>query len=288
MSKFFCDTNCELWWDKVEEFGVNVIKMPYTVGDDTYEYDLGKETDHAAFFKRLKNKEKPATQALNPTDYIELFEPVLAAGEDIIYVHFSHKLSGTFDYMNTAINELKEKYPKRKITTVDTLNISMGAGFLVYEAMKMWKAKKSDSEIKAWVEKNRQKVGIYFVVDDLNFLKRGGRLSSTAAMFGTLLKVKPILKVDEEGKIVPTIKAKGMHDAIKKLVEIISEKGDKLENHFISIIHADVEKLALELKSKIRETISPSLEIWVQPVGPTIGAHCGPGTIGVVFHAKER
>lgn len=287
MSVFFCDSNCELWFTKVDELGIKVIGMPYNIDDEERDYDMGRETDFEDFFTRVKNGSMPKTSALNKQNYIDYFEPVLASGQDIIYVHFSSNLSGTFDFMNSAIEELKEKYPERTIKTVDTYAISMSAGLIVYEAAKRWKAGASDDEIITWVEENRQKFTEYFMVEDLNHLKRGGRLSGTAAFFGTLLNVKPILKVSSDGKIVKDGTAKGNRKSIAYMIDKMKEIGENIADYPIVIIDAISHENAELLKQEILKFI-PDADIWHQPIGPTIGTHCGPGTVGVVFHAKQR
>ena len=287
MSVFFCDSNCELWYTKVDELGIKVIGMPYNIDDEERDYDMGRETDFEDFYARVKNGSMPKTSALNKQNYIDYFEPVLASGQDILYVHFSSNLSGTFEFMNSAIEELKEKYPERTIKTVDTYAISMSAGLIVYEAAKLWKAGKSDDEIIAWVENNRQKFTEYFMVEDLNHLRRGGRLSGAAAIVGTVLGIKPILKVSSEGKIVKDGTAKGHRKSIAYMVDKMKEIGANVADFPIVVISATAPELAETLKQEILKLI-PDADIWTQPIGPTIGTHCGPGTVGVVFHAKQR
>lgn len=288
MSVFFCDSNCELWYTKVDELGIKVIGMPYNLDGDERDYDMGRETDFVDFYKKEREGVNPKTSALNKQNYIEYFEPHLAEGNDILYVHFSNKLSGTFDFMKQAISELKEKYPERTIKTVDTLSISMGAGLIVYEAARLWKAGKSDDEIIKWVEDNRQKYSVIFVADDLNFLKRGGRVSSTVAFIGGILSVKPIMSVDVEGKLAKTGTAKGFKNAMNEMVRSMKLIGENVADHPIVIIDADNKENADYLEMIIHKEFGEGLDIWHQPVGPTIGCHCGPGTVGVIFHSAHR
>ena len=192
MSKFFCDSNCELWFDKVESLGINYISMPYTVGDKEYYYDLGKNTDNRKFFEDMRKGAVPKTSALNMQDYLDYFEPVLKSGEDIIYVTFSHKMSATFESMAKAIQQLKQTYPERTVSVVDTKHISMAAGIVVYYAAKLHNEGASDAEVVKFVESFRERVKCYFTVSNLIYLKRGGRLSSFKAFVGTLFDIKPI------------------------------------------------------------------------------------------------
>jgi DegV family protein with EDD domain len=210
----------------------------------------------------------------------------LQNGEDIIYVHFSSQLSGTFEFMNMAINELLKKYPQRTIKTVDTKNISLGAGLIAYEAALLHNKGASDDEVVKFVEKFREEVKIYFMVDSLQHLKRGGRISATQAVIGGMLGVKPILSTTKDGKLVSVGKASGVKKAISELIEKLKTEGD-VKKFPIGILHADALSDALLLKEKVEEVVGNKNEIWVQEIGPTVGTHCGPGTLGITFHSKK-
>lgn len=288
MSVFFTDSNCELWWEKQEKLNIQYISMPYTLKDKEYYYDLGKNTDFKAFFSEVKRGELPITSALSPQNYVDIFTPYLENGQDILYVHFSSNLSGTFSFLEQAIKELKVRFPHQNIRHVDTLSITLGAGILVYEAAIMHKRGCTDEEIIKFVEKEREHYATYFTVDDLKHLVRGGRLSSTSAFFGGLLNIKPILRVSPEGKIEAVRKVTGRKKSILELIQIVKELGSNVADHPIGILHADAEEEAVFLKEKIVELVGSDAEIWLQQVGPTIGSHCGQGTLAIVFHAKNR
>jgi len=288
MSRFFCDSNSELWFTKADELGLNVIGMPYTLDDVEKDYDLGRNTDFDYFYNRIKKGGIAKTQALNVQNYLDYFEPVLKGGDDIIYVHFSNQMSGTFTYMKQAIDILKEKYPQRTIKYVDTLLISVGEALEVYEAAKMWKNGATDDEIIKYIEDYRQNYAVYFLVDDLGHLKRGGRLSTSSFIVGTVLNIKPILKMDEMGKIIKHGVASGKRKGIREMANIVKSTGKELDKHPIIIAYAQAEDLAQELKNILLDEIDKNLEIWVQPIGPTVGTHCGPGSIGITFYAKHR
>lgn len=287
-SVFFCDTNCELWHTRAKELGLNVIKMNYIVDNVEYFYDLGENTDFKVFYDKMRAGSVPKTSGLNEQDYINYFEPHLKEGKDIIYVHFSSQMSGTFNNMNLAIEELKKTYPDRKIVTVDTLAISMGAGILVYYAGLMWKKGASVEEIKKWVEDNRQNFATLFVVDDLVYLHRGGRISVAKRIFGNLLGIKPMLCVKEDGTLDSIGKSSGFAKAMKDLIASFEKLQLDAEKYPITILSADNDKFADLLEEQIKSYCGSDVEIWRQPIGPVIGTHAGPGTIGLVFHSKSR
>ena len=288
MSVFFCDSNCELWHSTVEDLGVRFISMPYAFGDQESGYDLGKTHDFKGFYTRLRNGEMPTTMALNPHNYIDIFEPVFASGEDIIYVAFSSAMSGTFQFMRQAVDELLQKYPDRKFTYADTLNISVGAGLIVYEAAKLHNAGASDDEIVEFVDSFKNQVAIYFTANDLMHLKRGGRISATSAIFGTALGIKPVLTVSKEGKVVALDKVMGRKKAMQSLLKRIENEGSELDKFPIWILHADCENDARVLEERVRVIAGDNANIIVQAIGPTIGTHCGPDTLGLIFHKTSK
>ena len=285
MSRFFCDTNGEILYTRFDELGVECIKMPYTVNGEEMFYDLGRETDNKKFFDDMRGGAYVKTQALNEANYIDYFEPVLAGGEDIIYVHFSREMSGTFNSMDSAIVKLKEKYPERKITTVDTLNISLGAGMVMYYAAKLHNDGASDEEVVKFVENFRKRVKVYFTVGDLGYLKRGGRLSAFKAMMGTIFNLKPIITTSPEGKLVNILNAKGRKKALHTLVGYLESDGIDT-SYPVALIDGDSDEDAKMTIELIKEKY-PDVEIWAQLVGPVIGCHCGPDTIGMIFVKKE-
>lgn len=287
MSILFCDTNCELWWTKAEELGLKVIRMPYTIDNTEYFYDLGRETDFDWFYGKVRDRHMPITSALNSNDYHEYFEPYFKAGEDILYISFSSEMSGTFNYMDTAVKELSKQYPQARFRRFDTKSISMGAGMQVYLAAKLFKSGASTDEVYAYLEKITKNVCVCFAVDDLNHLKRGGRLSGAAAVIGTLFNIKPVIKIGDDGKLFVDHKESGRKKAIKYIYDLICENVKEIDKYPIVIEHADCKDDCDLLYSKIKEKF-PTADIWVQPIGPVIGTHCGPGTIGAIFMSNKR
>ena len=196
MSVLICDADGELWYTRQEELGVDYIKMPYSYNGEEYYYDLGKNTDFRKFYDAVRSGVTPKTMALNPDEYVDILEEYFKKGEDVLYVSFSHAMSGTFEHLQMALDILKPKYPNRKCTVFDTKSISLGAGIQMEYAAELKNAGASDEEILQKLAQFTNRVAVYFVVDDLMHLKRGGRLSGVAAFAGTLLSLKPMLTID--------------------------------------------------------------------------------------------
>lgn len=286
MSVLICDSNCELWYSRLKELGVDYISMPYCLGGEAYYYDLGEKTDFAGFYAEVKSGKIPTTMALNPEEYKELLSRYYERGEDVLYVSFSHAMSGTFDHLNTALAELKEKYPERKCTVFDTKSISIGTGLQVEAAARAKSSGAGDEEILVSLRNFTEKVAVYFFVDDLMHLKRGGRLTATAAFAGTLLGIKPVLTLDESGKLAVISKIVGRRKAIRALADkVIAELTDVSYPVYVvdADCKADGDALAEMIKAK-----RPEADVVRQIVGPVVGAHCGRGTIGVIFAADKR
>lgn len=286
MSIFFTDTDCELWYDEFDSLGINLIKMPYTLEDKQYFYDFGRDTDIKAFFDKMRKGEVPKTQALNSYDYCEYFEPILAGGDDIYYISFSHKMSGTFNALEMAKTELLSKYPERKITVVDTRSISAGAGIIVYYAAKLHNEGADDESVTEFINNFRNRIATYFTVQDLVYLKRGGRLSGFKSALGSMLDLKPIIEVNDDGILTNTRKVKGRKLSLKTLVEYITTFGLDTE-YPVYLLDADSREDADFTEALIREAY-PAAKIKHQLVGPVIGSHCGPDTIGIVFVKQKK
>ena len=286
MSVLLIDADGDLWFTRQEELGVDCISMPYSYGGEVYYYDLGKNTDFKKFYAAVRGGEVPTTMALNPDEYVEILEKYFSKGEDILYVSFSHAMSATFDHLQTALNQLKDKYPDRKVTIFDTKSICLGAGIQMEYAAELKNAGASDEEIIAKLTEFRDRSAVYFVVDDLMHLKRGGRLSGIAAFAGTLLSLKPMLTIDEKGSLKVVEKISGKRKAIRKMADkaIADLTGTE---YSVYVIDADCPEDGDSLAAMIREK-RPEAKIVRQTIGPVIGSHCGPGTVGVVFIADKR
>lgn len=288
MAIIFCDSACDLWKNQIEEWGVKRIDFPYSINGEEQEHQLESPEDFDNYYIKLKGGAMPSTASINMYMFREAFEPYLKQGEDILYIHLSSALTGTFNYLPQVIEELEMDYPDRKILTVDSLHVTMGIGLLVYRATRMLKAGKSLEDIKAELDVLKNKIACYFAVDDLFFLKRGSRISTMQAVGGTLLGVKPILKCNEAGKIVKVTNVKGRKNVIAKLVSYLEEYGENVGDFPIVIMHANKEQDALELKEEIVKIVGNESNVWIQPVGPIIGCHCGPGTLAIVFRSRVK
>ncbi len=286
MATIFCDTDCELWYTTAKELDLQVIQMPYIVDGEEIMYDLGENTDIKQFYAQMRAGAKVATAGLNQHVYTEIFEPFFKKGEDILYVAFSEKMSGTFKYLELAINELKEKYPNVKYRQFDTKNICMGAGLLVYMAAKFFNENGQDiDKTYNYLEGIVDNIGIYFVVDDMKYLARGGRISPAKARLGNLMQIKPVLTVNHQGEIDVCSKQNGTKKAHGFMVETFKNTYKNIDDAPVVIVDADCKEVADSFEAKIKE-VNPNVEIWRQPVGPVIGAHAGPGTIGIIYTAK--
>lgn len=285
MSVFFTDTDCEMWFTDAEELKMNVIGMPYTINGQEYVYDFGKSTDFEAFYNEMSNGKIATTSALNTQDYLNYFEPVFKNGEDIFYVHFSSKLSCTFDSMHKALEILKEKYPKRKLIEFDTLSISVGAGIQAIEACKLHNSGASDKQVLEFLKSFREKIGVYFYVDSLQYLRRGGRISAVSNVMGTILNIKPILTVTNDGKLEKLTVVKGRKKAVDYLFEKFESEYLDDDKYEVYVLDACNKQTGDMLAEKIRLS-GKNVKIRRFEIGPVIGAHAGPGTVGVIFVKK--
>lgn len=287
MYQLFCDSNCELWHTEAKELGLNVIRMPYVLDGEEYYYDLGEKTDFKHFYDRMRAGAVPTTSAINEQNYIDYFEPVLKEGKDIYYITFSHKLSATFESMDRAIAALKEKYPDREIRTFDTKSISLGAGFQVRLAAKKYNAGATMDELGAYLTEIREHTVVYFVVDDLVYLKRGGRISSLTAAFGSLLGIKPMISVMPDGSLQSVGKVRGAKRVFSEFVRIMREHNCNVKDYNIEVLQADCPETGDMFVETLKQEFGGDIKVDYQVVGPVIAAHCGPGTLGLIFYGNK-
>lgn len=281
------DSDTEIPYSYADKHNIPVFLMPYTVNGEEKLFDLGRSTDFNGFYRQLKEGADAITSTRPPSDIAEFFKEIVKDGAELLYLSFSSALSGHYELTLAAKKLALEQYPNARIEIVDTLRISMGAGILVMRAQQMKEEGKSLDEIKQWVIANRNRAHEWFCVNDLNFLKRGGRVSGAAAAIGTILDVKPILIVNKEGKIINVDKINGMKKALKYFAGVAKENAENPENQTAYVMHADSLEAAQKLKEMIAEAVSFK-NIVIQDIGPVIGCHAGPGTIAVIFMGKEQ
>ncbi len=289
MLVLFTDTDTDMNCTLAEKLGWKLISMPYTIeGDTKYPYVDYESFDKKEFYDKLRNGTVPKTFALNPYNYVEYFEPFLENGDDILYVHFSKTMSGTFNSLNIALEELKEKYPNNSVYTIDTKGVSINSLNIVLEIDKLVKEGKTIEEILKWSETNVDKFATYFYADNLNFFKASGRVSNLSANLGNFFGVHPIIYMSDEGQLVNIAKVKGKKASLRKLLQYVEELGDNIKDHKVLIAETDAYDLAVTLENSLKEIYGQDLDTMIIEVNPTIGAHCGPDCIGVCFHAKHR
>lgn len=287
MSVLFCDSDCELWYDEIEKYNLQYFKMPYTLdGVETF-YDMGKTVDIKHFYDRVRAGAMPITSALNPEIYESIIEPIFKAGEDILYIAFGRNFSATFDYLDVALNNLKKKYPERKMTIFDTKMISVPTGIQVKYAAKLKSQGASDEEIIAFLNDFTNHIACYFVVSSLKHLHRGGRLSKTSMILGSALRIKPIITFDENGKLNVYKKLKGQKKVARFLAEEVIKNARELDKYDIYVLDADNPEDAKIIVDTIKDAL-PNANVISQPVGPVIGSHCGPDTLAVIYYADNR
>ncbi len=283
---FMTDSDSDLPYHLKEEYGIPVIYMPYALNGKEYFDDLGQTLDHKSYYDAMRSGANPVTSALNGASYLEYFEPVLRSGKDVLFVAFSSKLSSTLQAANAAREELLKKYPDRKITIVDTLRISGPMTLLVLKAHELYRAGKPMEEVAAWLEANKLRAQAFFTVDDLKYLKRGGRISSAAAVVGTMLDLKPVIIEAADGTLQAGEKIRGRKKAIAYLVDaMLKAEPDPEESPFL-VLNADAPEDAERLRALVEQKL-PGARVLVEHVGPVIGAHAGPGTLALCFIGKE-
>lgn len=279
------DSACDLGKDRLCEWGIPY--SPLTFRFDGEERQLrDDEMPSAEFYGKMRMGGVAKTSAVNTEDFKGIFRAPLESGLDVLYVGFSSGLSTTYNSARIAAEQMRAEYPERKIITVDTLAASAGEGLILYLAKRKKDEGASIDEVAAFAEDIKLKISIWFTVDDLVYLKRGGRISAAAAFFGNMLGIKPVMHMDNEGHLVPVAKARGRRGAIEALSKKYGELCRDGENiAFIS--HADCEADAHRLADLIKEKYNAHTEL-ITSVGPVIGAHAGPGTLALFFIGKER
>lgn len=281
------DNNSDLPEKYLKDHGVGCMYLSYSM--DGKNYTHGNFLPEHEFYEAMRNGSMPTTAQVNPENAKALLEPYLKEGKDILHIAFSSALSGTYNSSRIAAEELMEEYPDRRIIVVDSLSASLGQGLLVWLAQQKKELGQTLEDVADWAEKNKLKMVHLFTVDDLNHLYRGGRVSRTTAIVGSMLNIKPVLHVDNEGKLTAIGKVRGRKKALQELVKLMDEKigsfGADCDTIFIS--HGDCEQDAQYVAAKVKEKYNIK-NIIINQVGATIGAHSGPGTMALFFVGDVR
>ena len=279
------DTCCDFPARMYEELDLRVVPLSVSFrGQDVFEYD---EAWLKNLFDGLREGEKTSTSAANPEQWAKAMEPVLAEGQDVLVLAFSSGLSTTYQSAVIAAEELREKYPQRKLLVVDTLAASLGQGLLVYYACRKRDEGLSLEELAAWCEEYKFRLCHWFTVDDLMYLKRGGRVSAATALVGTMLQIKPVLHVDNEGHLINVSKVRGRKASIDALAKKLGETGIPGANNTVFICHGDCHGDAQLLENLVKEKYGVK-NVFTYYVGAVIGSHSGPGTLALFFLGEKR
>ena len=281
------DTTCDLPEDYIKQHSIGIIPIYYNLNGTIYGDD--NQLEPKAFYNIMRSGAMPTTMAANPDIVKNTFTRYLDEGFVILHIAFSSALSGSCSVAETVAVEIREERPDANIIIVDSLCASMGEGLLVHKAVELKEKGKTLDEVRDWLETNKLNICHIFTVDDLHHLHRGGRVSRTSAIIGSLINIKPVLHVDNEGRLIPLVNVRGRKKALANLVEQMESriKDYQPANDIVFISHGDCEEDAAALADMIKERFGIS-KFLINYVCPTIGAHSGPGTLALFFMGKER
>ncbi|MGG7058509.1 DegV family protein [Clostridium tertium] len=283
----FTDSCCDLPISFVEQNNIQVMHLRVNIKGKDIPDDLGVSISHKNFYNLIREGEMPTTSQANVSNFEESFRKFVKEGYSIIYIGFSSALSGCVNSARLAKEVVVEEIKDADITIIDSKSASMGLGLIVYYATNMLDEGKNKEEIISWIEENKLKINHWFTVDDLNHLKRGGRVSSTVAIVGTMLSIKPVMHVDNEGRLIPISKVKGRKKSIKALQEKLKERIVNPEQQVVFISHGDCLEDAKHLRALILEEVNVK-DVIINNVGPAVGSHSGPGTVALFFIGNDR
>mgnify|MGYP003364975407 CR=1 FL=1 len=282
------DSTCDLAPEMAQELALTVIPLIYSIdGQEYYHYVDSRELDIHAYYDKLRAGLFPQTAQISPQEFREAFEPHLRAGKDVLYIAFSGGISGTCSTAAMVAKELQAEYPGRRMIVYDSLCASGGEGLLVYHAARLAQAGKTLDDVLAWLDENRLRLIHWFTVDDLDHLHRGGRISGAAALVGGMLGIKPVLHVDDEGRLVPMEKVRGRRKALERLVDHMAETAIDPVHQTVFLNHADCPDDARFVEEQVRTRLGVT-DIRTYFIGPLIGAHSGPGTVALFFLGSKR
>lgn len=284
----FTDSCCDMTAQMAEELGLVVLPLSLEMGGRTYRNWLdGRDIAFADFYARIRSGETATTSAANVSQFDEAMRKVLAAGKDILCINFSSALSTTYQSAAIAADELRNEFPEAKIFVVDSLCASLGQGLLVYLCAQEQRKGRTIEEVRDFAESTKGKVCHWFTVDDLNHLKRGGRINAATALFGTMLSIKPVMHVDDGGHLTPVGKARGRRASLLALVDHMEQTAIDPQHQTIFISHGDCTEDARFVAEEITRRFGIT-NIHINYVGPVIGNHSGPGTMALFFLGEPR
>lgn len=283
------DSSCNLRDDMIQEFGLHILPLTFRSDGEEYQsYTEGEKSDLQRFYTMMREGKVFTTSLPNQQNAAKKLRALLESGRDILYIGFSSGLSGTYGAMSAILESLRPEFPDRKIMHTDTLAASMGEGLLVYKAACLARDGASMEDVHAWVEENKLKLAHWFTVDDLMYLFRGGRVSRSSAWAGSLLNIKPVLHVNDEGLLIPMEKVRGRKKSIMAMVDHMERSATQpISDQTVFISHGDCDDDVEVLANEIRKRFGCT-DIHVNYVDPVIGAHSGPGTLALFFMADKR
>lgn len=284
--KLFCDSTCDLTDEIAKEQNIEIIPMQFSVDNKNYSHYLDeREMTLCDFYAALKNGANVTTAQVQYDTFANSFEPFLKEGKDIIYICFTSGMSGTYNTCKIAVEELKEKYPERKICVIDSLSASVGEGYLAYLAGVKMNEGASFEELCDYIENTKMKICHWFVVNDLDQLKKGGRIGALSAAFGKALQIKPLISVDNDGKLIAVAKIRGNMKTYSTLIDRANRDGVNLKKQTVFIAHAECPEKA----EKLKEMVAPLVkEVKIFKVGPIIGSHVGQGMFALAFQGERN
>ena len=289
MLVIFTDTDTDFTPKEAEDYGFKLISMPYIIdGKEIYPYEDFQEYDYKSYYDTLRNGVLPKTGAISPLKYKEYFEKEFIEGNDILYIHFSKAMSGTFNSMNIAVEELKKKYPDRKFYSLDTKAITILSYLILKELGDLIKKGMTIDEIYSWAEKEVNKFTVYFYAEDLKFFQKSGRISNLSGFMGSLLGFKPIIHIGDDGVMKNIGKERGKEAVVRKLISYVEQLQENIKDYRVIIGHTDCFESASRIATLLKEKYGEDLRIEYVVVNPTIGSHCGPNCVGVAFHCHKR
>lgn len=280
-------STADLTKEYIDAHNIPCISYSYIVNDEVIEDDC-REESRLDVYKKMREGAILSTSAINAFTYREFFEELLKQDKDIIFLDMTREISSSWRFCDEAIEELKEDYPNRLIVNVDTRCVSGGLGLLVEDVIELYENGATMEEVLNWIDNNKLKIAHRFTVDDLTWLKRGGRVSNAAALVGTLLSIKPVMYVPDEGTLVVSNKVRGRKAALNSIIKSIENDVKDPENLRVRINHADCIEDAEFMKAKIEEMFPGVKDITITGLGVIIGAHCGPGLLTVFYKADKR